>query len=217
MAIYAPIVLIVAVVIGNGHCSQLDDRNCGCDRPDIANAQTCERLFRTFEHALLSNGGNLFKLRKLFYPSTKTPPQLANITYHLQFTTANGGSTELPDSSGELPRCLCLGAATNRTLLNTSGIVTLRYGWTTIGIYTFIHPVLLSQLQVQLPFAVMRLASHHNAPFLWNGHNQLPSASIHLTVSNENLTCHPGDSEVDGALRTLTSYVSISLVMQGGI
>ena len=208
MAKHASLVVFVAVVLGNGLCSQLDDRNCGCDDPYIANAQTCERLFRTFESALLSDEGNLFKLRKLFYPSTSTPPQLVNITYHLQFTTANGGSTELPDSSGELPRCLCLGAATNRTLLNTSGIVTVRYGWTTIGIYTLIHPVLLGQLQVQLPFAIMRLASRHNAPFLWNGHSHLPNASIHLTISNENLTCLPVQSEVYGALKTLTSYVS---------
>ena len=207
MAKCASIIVFVAVILGNGHCSQLDDRNCGCDDPYIVNAQACERLFRTFEIALLSDGGNLFKLRKLFFPSISTPPELVNITYHLQFTTGNGGSAELPDSSGELPNCLCPGAS-NQTLFNTSRNVTLRYGWTNIGIYTFIHPVLLGLLQVQLPFAIMRLASHHNVPFLWNGHNQLPSASIHLTVSKENLTCLPVQSEVDGALKTLTSHVS---------
>ena len=200
------ILLLVFVVIGMGHCS-----SCGCDDPDIANAQTCELLFRLFEDALLSDGGNMYKLRKLLYPPTRAPPELANITYHLQFVTTSGISAELPNVSDELPSCLCPEAALNRTLLNTSAIFTLRYGWTVIGIYTYIHPALLNQLQVQLPFAIMRILSPHGIPFLWNGHNQLPSADIHLAVFTDNLTCLPGHSEVDGALKTLTSYVSDSL------
>ena len=192
-------ILLVFVIAGSSY---------GYDDSDIANAQTsyaCERLFRLFEDALLSDGGNMYKLRHLLYPPTSAPPELANVTYHLQFTIANGGSTELPDSSGELPTCP--GTVTNRTL-NTSGIVSLRYGWTTIGIYTLIHPALLAQMQVQLPFEIMRLVTPHGIPSLWNGHNQLPSTSINLTA---NLTCLPGDIELDGVLKTLTSYVSAAM------
>ena len=163
----------------------------------------------------------MYKLRKLFYPSIVSTPELANITYHLVITNDNDVSAPvavnlslvegLPDSSDELPACFCPEAATNRKLLNSSGIFTLRYGWTTIGIYTVIHPALLNQFQVQLPFAIMRLVTPHYVPFLWNGYSQLPSASIRLNISTDNLTCLPEDCEVDGALMTLTSYVSISL------
>ena len=143
----------------------------------------------------------MYSLRNLLYPSTTAPPELANITYHLQFT---GGSA---DSSSRF----CHGTASNRIFLSTNGIVTLRYGWTIIGIYTLIHPALLHQLQFQLPFKYQRQASPHGVPFLWNGYNQLPSTSIHLTISTDNLTCLPGDSEVDDVLKELTSYVSLSL------
>ena len=172
----------------------------------------------------------MYKLRKLFYPSIVSTPKLANITYHLVITNANDVPAplrnyraplvtlwkKLPDTSddlfvqsdtSELSTCSC-----NRKILNTSEIFSLRYGWTTIGIYTVIHPALLNQLQVQLPFAIMRLFTPDYVPFLWNGHRQLPSASIRLNISTDNLTCLPGDSEVDGALMMLTSYVSIILL-----
>ena len=198
------VLLFFFVVIGTGRCS-----SCRCDDPDIGNAQICESLFSLFEDALLSNESNTYKLRNLLYPSTTAPPELANITYHLQFTTTTGGSAELPSSSSELPSCLCPGGPSDRTLLNTSGIMTLRYGWTMIAIYNFIHPAILNQLQVQLPFKIMRLVVTDDIPFLWNGHiNQLPSTSLHLTISTDNLTCLPGHSEVDGVLKRLTSYVS---------
>ena len=215
------LLVFVVVVIGRGRCNDSDI--CGCDDPDnIANPQTCERLFRLFEDSLLSDGGNMYKLRKLLYPSIVPTPELANITYHIAFTTTDdvpapvvvdlrsyraplvSQGKRLPDSPGELSACLC-----NRKILNTSETFAFRYGWTTIGIYTVIHPALLNQFQVQLPFVIMRLVTPDYVPFLWNGHSQLPSTSIRLTISTDNLTCLPGDNEVDGALMTLTSYVSI--------
>ena len=236
MAVWHVVLLVFVVVIGTGHCS-----SCGCDGPDIDNAQTCESLFGLFEDALLSDESNTYKLRNLLYPSTTAAPELANITYHIQFTnaeprtenlrslsyytahpelntatnhfrfmrtTVTGGSSEPHAASFSLPSCLCPGDASNRTLLNTSGTITLRYGWTNIGVYTFIHPALLNQLQLQLPFAIMRLVAPDRIPFLWNGYNRLPSTSLHLTISTDNFTCLPGLSEVDGALKRLTSYVS---------
>ena len=100
--------------------------------------------------------------------------------------------TESSSSPLELPDCSCpTGAAClNRTFLNTNAeLVTLRYGWTIAAIYTFIHPALLNQLQIQLPFALMRLTFPDKVPFLWNDYNQLPSTSVHLTISTDNLNC----------------------------
>ena len=211
------LLVFVVVAIERGRCN--DSGVCGCD-DNIADTQTCvDRLFMNFECALLSNGSNMYKLRKLLYPSDRTHPELAKITYQLVFTTGTSGSRHVAEdlrncraplvsrpSSGNVPSCLCPGAATKLTLLYTNGVT---YGWTTIGIYTLIHPAVLNLLQVQLPFAIMRLVTPHDGPFLWNGHNQLPNIRIQLTVSTDSLTCFPRDIEVDGALKTLTSFVSI--------
>ena len=171
-------------------------RECG---PNSANGQACEILFRTFEDALLANGSNLYNLRRLFYPPSSQLPELANITYHVKLSSAaSGGSAELPYECNE---------SVDVSYLSDAGI---RYGWTTIGIYTFIHPALLNQLQVQLPFAIMKINMESNTtadPFLWDGYSLLPSADIHLNILSDNLTCPPPMSQVDEILRTVTSLV----------
>ena len=202
------IILSVLVLVERGSC-----HGGVCEDPDTANAQTCETLLGLFENSLLSNGSNLYKLRKLFYPSTVAPPELVNITYYLRLTTTADESSSSPL---ELPACPCPpgAACLNRRFLNTSAeLVTLRYGWTTAGIYTLVHPALLNQLQIQLPFALMRLISPDRVSFLWNGYNQLPSTSVHLTISTDKFKCRPDLSQVDGAMKTLTSFVSMIITV----
>ena len=48
---------------------------------------------------------------------------------------------------------------------NTTGTVALRYGWTSIGVYSYIHPALLNQLQIQLPFYVLRTFVNNKPSF----------------------------------------------------
>ena len=180
----------------------VQSRECG------ANSEGCETLFRAFEDALLANGSNLFNLRRLFYPPSSQLPELANITYYVKL-----GSVAM---SGEL-KC---DESVNLSYLDTG----VRYGWTTIGIYTFIHPALLNQLQVQLPFAIMKIYGEKDTltgiePFLWDGFSRLPSAEIYLNIlSAENVTCAPPFSQVDEILRTITSlvrnHVLIKLMLQ---
>ena len=162
------------------------------------NSEACESLFRAFENALLANGSNLYNLRRLFYPPSSQSPDLANITYYVKFSsTASGGTTDLPYKECD---------ESDASYLDTG----VRYGWTTIGIYTFIHPALLNQLQVQLPFAIMKITMKNNAfiePFLWDGYSNLPSADIHLNILSDNFTCPPPLSQVDEVFKTLTSLV----------
>ena len=192
-------------------CISNSAADCACIDFNVLNEQTCDTLLRTFETALLNNGSNLYKLRKLFLTS---PPELVNVTYYLEFMNSSG------DSCGELSNgvagsaCLmerpfCLTACGSSTYLNsTTGTVTLQYGWTRIGVYTLIHPALLNLLQIQLPFAIMRL--HINdTPFLWNGQNELPSINLHLSIPTNDLTCIPSDTQVDGIMKSLTSLVKV--------
>ena len=192
-------------------CFSIDDSTC--DSPaDTRNALMCESLFRIFENALLSNGSNMYKLKKLFYTD---PPELASISYYLEFKNNNNyafnNSVADFGSSDELPLCSCAGASILSQTINNymiNNATRLRYGWTTIDIYNFIHPALLNQLQIQLPFIIMRIATDGSFPFLWDGHNKLPSTNLHLFIPTNTLSCIPCNSQLDGVMKTLTSLVS---------
>ena len=203
-------IFIFVIVIGTGRCI-----TCDCVDPNVDNVQTCESLFNLFQEALLSDGGNIYKLRNLMYPSMVAPPELANITYLLKFTDAR--SAKLPNTSGELPSCPEDVFGINGKCTSQNGTCTCRFGWTVIGIYALVPPALLARLQLQLPFFVMRFFLHDGIPFLWNGYNQLPSTTLNLTIHTDKLTCLSDLTKVDGALMRLTSYVSGSLGVCMGI
>ena len=189
------LVLVLLYCIGRSSTSNAECP-ATCDDANALNAQFCEDFFRLAETALLSNGSNLYKLRKMFL--NRAPPELVNVTYYVQLS--NNGSASFDCSP-------CTDECTEQWLLNTTGTVTLRYGWTSIGIYTLIYPALLNQLQIQLPLVLMRIDVAGAFPFLWNGYNQLPSINLHLSIPTENLSCLPSNSQVDGVMKTLTSLV----------
>lgn len=193
------IVLVLLYCIGSNSTSNAECP-ATCDDANALNAQFCEDFFRLAETALLSNGSNLYKLRKMFL--NRAPPELVNVTYYVQLSN-NGSGGESFDCSPCTDECTDQGL----TLLNTTGTVTLRYGWTSIGIYTLIYPALLNQLQIQLPLGLMRIDVAGAFPFLWNGYNQLPSINLHLSLSTDNLSCLLSNSQVDGVMKTLTSLV----------
>ena len=205
------LVNLLLFIIHTGRSISNSSADCNCNDPNALNAQTCDTLFRTFEDALLNNGSNLYKLRKRFLTN---PPELVNVTYFLEFSTSGDSCGKLSNGGAgsaclvERPFCL-MGACGSSTYFNhTTGIVPLQYGWTRIGVFTLIHPALLNLLQIQLPFAIMRL--HVNdTPFLWNGQNELPNINLHLSISTDNLTCIPSNSQVDGAMKSLTSLVKV--------
>ena len=143
--------------------------DCTCDVS--ADVEICETLFRLLENALLQNGSNLFKLRNLLYTD---PPELVNVTYHLEFQNftsyieceadqdesgeESGSSSchdQLQNASQKLPNCSCAQNSSSQPFDISTKTVSLRYGWTTIGVYTFIHPAVLNLLQIQLPFLIM--------------------------------------------------------------
>ena len=185
-------------------CVTYSSCNCSCDSDTATHdAQTCVDYFSIVETALLSNGSNIYKLRELLL---KDPTELLNITYYLQFIN-NGSSTP-----NELPVCSCSADDTSDLAVfrNTTGTVVLRYGWTSIGVYSYIHPALLNQLQIQLPFYVLRTIVNNNHPFLWNGYSQLPSVHLYLSIPITDLTCRPCTDQLDGLIKRLTSLVSIA-------
>ena len=202
----------VFLLLYTNSCCAIDSASTCDSSADTGNALMCESLFKTFENALLSNGSNLYKLKKLFHAN---PPELASISYYLELDSnwLNNSNFEGSGTSGELPLCSCEGSSIfNQTIyMYDNATIRLRYGWTTIGVYTFIHPALLNQLQIQLPFIIMKIATDR-FPFLWDGHNQLPNTNLHLFIPTNKLSCIPCNSQLDGVMKTLTSLVS-SLLM----
>ena len=183
--------------------------NCSCDSA-THDAQTCVDYFSIVETALLSNGSNIYKLRELLL---KDPTELLNVTFYLQFINEESSTPDEESSTpNELPVCSCsAGNTTDLTVFrNTTGTVELRYGWTSIGVYSYIHPALLNQLQIQLPLFILRTIVNNNHPFLWNGYNQLPSIHLYLSIPITNLTCLPYTDQLDGVIKRLTSLVSIA-------
>ena len=175
----------------------------------------CQTLLLTIEDVLTSNKPNLFTLRRMFFPAGAEPPELLNVTYHLHFTNSFPAS---------LPNCTCTGTDphTEQIFIDPQRDLTLRYGWTVIGLYTLIHPALLNQLQFPLPFSIMRLVASDGVPFLWNGYQSLPSAEVVLNIDPSNLTCLPdtystgwnhANSDITGELmKTVALYDFVHLV-----
>ena len=140
-------VLFLLCCINYSYC------NCSCDSDTATHdVQTCVDYFNIVETALLSNGSNIFKLRELLL---KDPTELLNITYYLQFIVDT--PDEVSSTPNELPVCSCSADDTSNlnVFRNTTGTVILRYGWTSIGVYSYIHPALLNQLQIQLPLFII--------------------------------------------------------------
>ena len=181
-------------------------RGCGCNDPDPANAPTCQILKSNFEEALISNEANLYTLQTIFFPSDAQRPELINVTYRLQFTS----------TVTDLQNCSCAQSTTNgsREFIKPGQTLTVRYGWTIIGLYTLIHPALLNQLQFPIPLSVMRLVSADNVPFLWNGYHSLPAIKMDLNIDTYNLTCLPDTQQIDEIMKTITSLVSYLFIMQ---
>ena len=180
-------------------CSTEDDT---CDSFIVARNR--EQLFEALEHSLLSDGGNLYNIRNLLFPPEGVFPELAEIIYRLNFVESNSSEADLFEESS---MCPCPGISTDNDL--ATDVNTMVFGWTTIGLYTQIHPALLNQLQPQLPFILMRIFAPDNVPFLWDGCSNLPNVTIDLTVPLDNLTCIPSLTKADlnEALKILTSSV----------
>lgn len=191
-------VALLAIVVV---CSRSSEE----DSCDLAIASNCENLINLFKQSLLSSGGIIFKIRNLLVPSSGVFPELAQITYRLKFVNNSERST--------MRVCPCLDIGTKIVNITSTKPLVYKFGWTTIGLYTYIHPALLNQLQLQLPMMLMSVGGASNVPFLWDGCNQLPSVTIDLSIPLDNLTCVPSLTEVDAALEILTSQVRLQLAL----
>ena len=175
---------------------------CQCQDYKSEDTTTCSMLFWRFQSALVGNELNLYNLRKTFAPASHPAPILVNVSYEISF--------------GHVPDSLCPGADNDSTLLNTSKIQYLSYGWTSAVLYKYFHPAELNQMQPQIVLLFVRNVeqsdseehSHVATALTWDGTGPITTAQLSLYIPS--LPCSPTYKETYNTLWDVTSLVSVT-------
>ena len=177
---------------------------CDTDYENIDTTETCLHVYKSLESALISDAGNLYRLRKAFFPAPRAEVVLLMVKYNITFAPNNTDSNITCYADGE----------GNSTLINITTTLEYTYGWSLTGIYTVLDPLILNLMQIQLPFMLLRLTklltSTNNDPelstFLWDGTYSLPSVALNLFVNS--LNCTPTGDVFESSINELTMTVS---------
>ena len=91
------------------------------------------------------------------------------------------------------------------------------YGWTSTGVYTVFHPMVLYMMQAQAPFVALKIVHNYILQdqrsleantFLWDGSSSdLPTLRLNLHITN--LTCIPNHDVFKTVLSEINTLVSI--------
>ena len=179
-----------------------------CDDPTDLTTGVCGQLFEDVERALLKNEGNLFRIRRAFFHSPTASPVLLKVVYNVTY----GDNFTLTIASEEIPPCSSQILQNSTIDLNKTDIT---LGWTSSGVYTMFHPTVLSVMQVQSPFAFLRIIHltliDQRGPeaesFLWDGSYNLPT--LHLNLHITSLTCVPSQGMFESVLMDLNTLVRV--------
>ena len=191
------LILVLTASIVPGSCL-----TCG-DPADLTTG-VCGQLSKDIERALLKDEGNLFRIRRAFIHSPTASPVLLKVVYNVTY----GENFTMAVASNVPP---CFSQHLNSTIELNETNITL--GWTSSGVYTLFHPAVLSVMQVQTPFAFLRIIHHtlidqrspHADTFLWDGSYDLPS--LHLNLHIDFLTCLPPQEVFESLLMDLNTLV----------
>ena len=198
----------LAYVIFASVTSIISGSSLNCDDPEELTTGICGQLSKELERALVSDEGNLFRVRRAFFHSPTASPVLLKVVYNITYSE----SLILAITSEEVFPCLASSQHLNQStiVLNQTNIT---MGWTSSGVYTTFHPAVLSLMQVQSPFAFLRIM-HQTLPdqrspeaetFLWDGSYDLPT--VHLNLHITSLTCLPSQEVFILVLKDLNTMV----------
>ena len=168
------------------------------------NSRTCAQLSKELERAFVTDEGNLFRLRGVFRNSPTAAPVLLKVLYNITFAenfTDSVAAEEVPN---------CYSPTLNSSIELTQRNITL--GWTSSGVYVVFHPTLLSMMQIQSPFALLRifhLTLNQRSPeadsFLWDGSYDLPTVQLNLYITS--LSCVPSYDVFESLLIEMNTLV----------
>ena len=201
-------VLFVAIILST---SLYSSGECAveCDDSDEVLADVCYKLYEQVENALVADKGNIYRLRKAFFYAPNANPVLLKVVYNVSYSeNVTGDATQTSYCSSDT-------TANNDIMLNKTRII---LGWTSSGVFILFHPLTINFMQMQLPFAIMKImfsifritSPDDSGPeaetLLWDGGHDLPTLYINLHVTS--LPCIPSEELFHSILNDLNSLVS---------
>ena len=175
-----------------------------CDDPSEA---TQSKILKNLEKALLQDEGNGPRLRRAFFHSPTADPILLKVVYNVTYAkniTATIASAENKKNSSS-------------SMVNSSVELvpkTITYGWTSSVVYTVFHPTVLTMMQIQIAFTILRVVhrilrqkSPEADTFLWDGFYDLPT--LHLNIHITSLPCVPSQDLFELVLMDFNTQVSL--------
>ena len=153
------------------------------------NVYECARLFSKLQDALLQDEANKFQMGQAFFHSPTANSVLLRVIYNVTVTTekvirAKNQYTEREETTGNDSEKSCSANAQQACYTRT-----YVYGWTSTGVYTVFHPMVLYMMQAQATFVALKfvhyLLQEHRSleanTFLWGGSSSdLPTLHINL-------------------------------------
>ena len=177
-----------------------------CDGPSEVTTILCNDILNDIERALLADESNLFRMRRAFFHSPTASPVLIKVVYNLTF------SNNLTIAADKNEISHCSSSQVNSTIDFRQQNIT--YGWTSSGVYTAFHPIVLNMMQAHTPFAVLRIIHKtldQRGPeadtFLWDGSYDLPS--LHLNTHFTSISCAPSKDLFHSVLKDFNTLVSM--------
>ena len=165
----------------------------------------CAEIFRRLERQIVDSDANLYNLRKVFYPTSRTEPALVNVSYNLNVSSVANRS--------------CPGDA--ETSLNVrydripDGDIRLQFlrvhAWSSKIFYTLFHPATVNRLQPQALQIILHGLDDVFAPttiptaITWSTIGPILTVELYIDVK---LPCWPTFLALEGSLIDLTSVVS---------
>ena len=148
------------------------------------NVKECATLFNEFQKALLKDDdANKFQMRQAFFHSPTANPVLLRVIYNVTVTAEKEGAEAAGNDSGK--SCSAIEP-------KPEGFIRT-YGWTSTGVYTVFHPMVLYMMQTQVIFVALKCVHYllqeqrslAAITFLWGGNSSdLPTLHLNLSMSS---------------------------------
>ena len=164
----------------------------------------CSEIFQRLERQIVGSDANLYSLRKVFYPTSRTEPTLVNVSYALTVSSTVNRSCEGDPETPTNPRYDRLPPAIIRFLQV--------HAWTSKIFYTLFHPATINRLQPQALQLLLsgfdNVYTQNPVPIALTWTTVGPILTVELTIDLQ-LPCWPTFYAVEESLYDLTSVVSL--------
>ena len=163
----------------------------------------CHEIFSRLERQIVDSDTNLFSLRKVFYPTSRTEPALVNVSYALEVSSVRNVSCAGDPESRLNPRYDHLPEVFRRFIKV--------HTWSSKIFYTLFHPATINRLQPQalqmILVGIDNVYTHNTVPTALTWSTVGPILTVEVSIDLQ-LPCWPTFLALERSLSDLTSVVS---------